>query len=74
MTPVIKWGLSVVDWQRHAIEEYGDHPIGVYIARCGHRLMMVTELHEEPAGRLCETCAGSQLHDALTGTRIWAQP
>ena len=62
----ILWGLSILDWQHHAIEPYADHPIGVYIAQCRHRLMMVTELHENPAGRLCESCAGSQLHEALT--------
>jgi hypothetical protein len=39
-----KWGLSVLDWQSHAIEEHGDHPIGVLIAQCGHRLMIVTSL------------------------------
>jgi hypothetical protein len=66
VTQVVKWGLSVLDWQHHAIEEYGDHPIGVYIAQCEHRLMSVTELNENPTGRLCESCAGSLLHEALT--------
>ena len=65
---MIKWGLSIIDWQYHAIEELGDHPIGVYLAQCGHRLMMATQLYAEPIStRTCGDCAGSQLHDALTG-------
>lgn len=64
---MIKWGLSIIDWQYHAVEEFGDHPIGVYLAQCGHRLVMATQLHTEPIStRTCEGCAASQLHDALT--------
>ena len=46
----MKWGLSVLDWHSHAIDERGDHPIGVYRAQCGHLLMVVTTLHEAPTG------------------------
>lgn len=30
----IKWGLSVLDWRDHAINESQDHPIGALKARC----------------------------------------
>ncbi len=29
-------GLSVLDWHSHAMDERGDHPIGVFKAECGH--------------------------------------
>jgi hypothetical protein len=53
----MKWGLSVLDWHSHAIDERGDHPIGVFKAECGHLLMVVTTLHDEPPGRICMSCA-----------------
>jgi hypothetical protein len=28
----IKWGLSVLDWRDHAIDDHHDHPTGVYKA------------------------------------------
>jgi hypothetical protein len=28
----MKWGLSVLDWHSHAIDERGDHPVGVFKA------------------------------------------
>ena len=31
----IKWGLSVLDWRDHAINESQDHPIGVLKAKRG---------------------------------------
>jgi hypothetical protein len=31
----IKWGLSPLDWRRHAVDERRDHLIGVYVAQCG---------------------------------------
>jgi hypothetical protein len=43
----------------------GDYPIGADIAQCGHRPMSVTELNENPVGWLSESCAGSQLYDAI---------
>jgi hypothetical protein len=51
----IRWGLSVLDWCSHAIDERRDHPVGK--AECGHLLMMVVQLHEQPSGRPCEACA-----------------
>jgi hypothetical protein len=61
----IKWGLSVLDWRNHAIDEWADHPIGVLKAECGHLLLMVTTLHNEPTGRVCEECAVVQFGRAL---------
>lgn len=46
----IKWGLSVLDWRDHAINESQDHPIGVLKAECGHLLMLVTPLRETSCG------------------------
>jgi hypothetical protein len=46
----MRWGLSVLDWRSHAINEVGEQPIGVLKAECGHLLMMVTTLHEKPSG------------------------
>jgi hypothetical protein len=56
---MIKWGLSPLDWRRHAVDERRDHPIGVYVAQCGHLLLMVTPLLSEPAGSRCEACTGA---------------
>lgn len=52
-----RWALSRLDWHAHAVDEVADHPYGVWIARCGHRLLMVTGLHEDPPSRICPTCA-----------------
>jgi len=52
------WGISVLDWRSHAVDPYANHPSGVYTARCGHTLMAVTQLHEQPGGRICPGCAG----------------
>ncbi len=57
----MKWGLSVLDWRSHAIDECRDHPLGVLKAECGHRLMMVTTLYDRPYGAPCEACAALQL-------------
>jgi hypothetical protein len=53
----MKWGLSVLDWRSHAIDERAEHPIGVLKAECWHLLMTVTTLHEKPDGAPCEACA-----------------
>ena len=45
----MRWGLSVLDWRSHAINELGEHPIGVLKAECEHLLMTVTTLHEKPS-------------------------
>ena len=61
----IRWGLSVLDWHSHAIDERGDHPIGVFKAECGHLLMVVTTLHDRPNGKPCEACAAQQFVRAV---------
>lgn len=61
----MKWGLSVLDWHSHAIDDLADHPLGVYKAECGHLLMMVVTLHDRPGGSPCEACAALQLDRAL---------
>lgn len=61
MTPTLRWGLSVLDWHDHAIDDHLDHPIGVLKARCGHLLMMVTPLRET-CGTPCPACAATVTH------------
>lgn len=61
----IKWGLSVLDFQHHAIDERAYHPIGVHRAQYEHLLMMVVQLHDEPYGKTCEACAGRQFASAV---------
>jgi hypothetical protein len=61
----VKWGLSVLDWRSHAINERAEHPIGVLRAECGHLLMTVTVLHETPYTASCEACAALQLARAM---------
>jgi hypothetical protein len=56
----IKWGLSVLDRRRHAVDEHASHPIGVLKAQCGHLLLMVTELDPEPLGSRCKSYAAMQ--------------
>jgi hypothetical protein len=51
-----RWGLSSLDAHAHAIDEDVDHPYGVYVARCGHRLFMGTSLYDEPPGWICLSC------------------
>lgn len=63
----VKWALSILDWRSHAVDEFADHPIGVYKALCGHLLMMVAELADGPGGKPCEACAETQVRDALGG-------
>jgi len=40
-----------------AIDEYADHPHGVYVARCGHRLRIAINPHDDPPGRICISCS-----------------
>ena len=63
----IRWGLSVLDWRSHAIDERRYHPVGVFKAECGHLLMVVTTLHEAPNGKPCEACAAQQFVRAVKG-------
>jgi hypothetical protein len=61
----IRWGLSILDWRSHAVDERRYHPVGVFKAECGHLLMMVVQLHEQPSGKPCETCAAQQFTRAV---------
>ncbi|MGH4007380.1 MAG: hypothetical protein ACRDTH_04300 [Pseudonocardiaceae bacterium] len=65
----IKWGLPVLDFHRHAIDDRARHPSGCLKAECGHLLMMVTPLGDEPYGRLCPACAAIQAARAVTRTQ-----
>jgi hypothetical protein len=62
----VRWGLSVLDWRSHAINEHAEHPIGVFKAECGHLLMMVTTLHKKPSGEPCQACATLRFDRAMT--------
>ena len=68
----MKWGLSVLDWRSHLIDERSDHPIGVLIAQCGHRLMVITTLHDAPNGKRCDQCAAPRHSGAAMTTRTAA--
>jgi hypothetical protein len=61
----IRWGLSVLDWHAHAVDEGLDHPLGCCKAQCGHLLMMVTELHDQPDAKACPACAVDQYNLAI---------
>ncbi|MCA1703631.1 MAG: hypothetical protein LC808_10395 [Actinobacteria bacterium] len=37
----------------------------MFKAECGHLLMMVVQLHEQPSGKPCETCAAQQFTRAV---------
>jgi hypothetical protein len=65
VSAAVRWGLSVLDWRSHAINEVGEYPIGVLKAECGHLLMMVTTLHEKPSGVPCEACAALRFDHAM---------
>jgi len=54
-----RWGVSSRDWQSHAIDVDAEHPDGVYVARCGQRLVRGTSLYDEPppGGWMCLACA-----------------
>ncbi|MGH3770000.1 MAG: hypothetical protein ACRDRW_01135 [Pseudonocardiaceae bacterium] len=52
------WGVSSRDWQSHAVDVDAEHPDGVYVARCGQRLVMGASLYDEPppGGWMCLAC------------------
>lgn len=55
----LRWGISVLDWQAHAVDPFATHPSGVYRAVCGHTLMQVTQLQDQPGGRVCAGCTAA---------------
>jgi hypothetical protein len=53
----IKWGLSVLDWRYHAINDHHDHPDRRVQNPLRHSLMMVTPLRDTSCGTQCQACA-----------------
>jgi hypothetical protein len=62
----IKWGLSVLDWRDHAVDDHQDYPSGALNARYGHWLMIVTPLRNKSCGKQWQECATAITPD--TGT------
>ncbi|MGH3921500.1 MAG: hypothetical protein ACRDTT_01265 [Pseudonocardiaceae bacterium] len=58
----------------HTIDDRAIHPKGVYKAECGHLLMMVTTLHEQPYSKPCAACAGTQLEAARAAAALRLVP
>ncbi|MGH3773693.1 MAG: hypothetical protein ACRDRW_20255 [Pseudonocardiaceae bacterium] len=58
-----RWGVSSLDWQSHAIDENAKHPDGVYVTRCGQRLVIGTCLYDEAPGWMCLPCLRWTGHD-----------
>jgi hypothetical protein len=57
LTTAPRWALCPLDWHAHAIDAWADHPLGIWIARCGHRLSGGTPLYDVPHGHQCPNCA-----------------
>ena len=64
----VGWAVSRLDQRWHAVDERRNHPSGVWVADCGHRVLS-TGLHDAPGGRVCELCASMQLARALPSPR-----
>lgn len=68
-----RWALSLLDFDAHAVDQGGDHPFGVFIALCGHRLLM-TGLYDKPPGGLCPGCSQAVVQRRVEGGRVrWAR-
>jgi hypothetical protein len=52
-----EWAVSPLDQHAHAVDAWADHPPGMWIARCGHRLSGGTPLYDVPQGEPCPRCA-----------------
>jgi hypothetical protein len=55
--PPPSWALNPQDWRAHAIDTDADHPYGLWVARCGCRIVATANLHETPPGWMCMSCA-----------------
>lgn len=53
LTIAPSWVLCHLDWLAHAVDAWADHPVGVWIARCGHQLSGSTPLYDVPQGQRC---------------------
>ncbi|MDQ3153987.1 MAG: hypothetical protein M3R63_20490, partial [Actinomycetota bacterium] len=68
-----RWALSVLDVKAHAVDENDDHPLGVFIAACRHRLLR-GGLHDEPPGGLCTGCGHAVVARRVEGRPVrWAR-
>ena len=52
-----EWAVSSLDQHAHAVDAWADHPLGVWIARCGHHLLAGTPWYDVPQGKQCASCA-----------------
>ncbi|MGH3852986.1 MAG: hypothetical protein ACRDR6_05700 [Pseudonocardiaceae bacterium] len=70
---VLRWALSVLDFRAHAVDEDDNHPFGVFIAVCGHPLLL-DGLHDEPQGGLCTGCSRAVVRRRVEGRPVhWAR-
>ncbi len=68
-----RWALSVLDFRAHTVDENVDHPLGVFIAACGHRLLL-SGLHDEPPGGLCPGYGHAVVARRVVGGAVrWAR-
>jgi hypothetical protein len=52
-----RWAISPTDGRTHVLLPVGDHPLGMFQARCGHLLPQGVALHEcLPGLLLCVRC------------------
>lgn len=78
-TPV-RWAISPTDHRTHSLLPAGDHPPGVWQARCGHRLPGGVVTHDHLLGwRWCVPCLVAHLVPALvfpykTPAGRWSSP
>jgi hypothetical protein len=52
----VLWGLSCANGRTHVVDPGVEHRALVYLARCGHRLLRRSTLHEVPPARRCPAC------------------
>lgn len=74
LTTAPRWALCPLDWHAHAVDPYADHPLGLWIARCGHRLSGGTPLYDFPQGHRCPSCAKWSRMSESSGQSSGEQP
>jgi hypothetical protein len=57
LTLPLHWAVCFLDWQAHAVDAWADHPLSLWIARCGHHLSGATPLSELTQETQCPSCA-----------------
>lgn len=50
------WGFSPFDFRVHLVAADGDAPLGVLLARCGHRVPAAAGVDETFRGASCAAC------------------